>query len=88
MTRRSPQEIIGADALRLLLDEGYSVVPTEPTVEMVEAGFAKGMRVVPSYVREVIARWTPHAGARHPNEPGLVSALRAAISASSSCTSR
>lgn len=83
MTERHPQEIIGADACALLLREGYAIVPAEPSVEMVEAAFAKGMKVVPSYVREVISRWAPRAGARHPDEPGLVSALRAAIAAGS-----
>lgn len=84
MIQRSPEEIIGADGLRVLLREGYVVVPAEPSIEMVEAGFAKGMKVVPSYVREVISHWAPNAGARSPNEPGLVAALRAAIAAGSS----
>lgn len=86
MTQRSPQDIIGAEAFTLLLREGYAIVPAEPSVEMVEAGFAKGMKVVPSYTREVITRWAPYAGARYANEPGLVSALRAAIAAG--CGSR
>lgn len=84
MPKRLPQDIIGDDAFRLLLLEGYAIVPAEPSIEMVEAGFAKGMKVVPSYVREVISRWAPLAGARHINEPGLVSALRAAIATGSS----
>lgn len=83
MGLRFPKEIIGPEACELLLREGYVVVPAEPTIEMVEAGFSRGLRVLPSYLREVISRWAPHAGARHPNEPGLVSALRAAIAAGS-----
>ena len=35
---RSPEEIIGQDALTQLIFEGYAVVPAEPTDEMVIAG--------------------------------------------------
>ena len=64
-----------------LASEGLVIVPVEPTVEMVEAGFRKGMKVVPKYVRETIDNWRPRAGARCPHEPGLVAAIREAIRA-------
>jgi hypothetical protein len=82
--KRTPAQIIGPDAINQLAFEGYSVVASEPTIEMVEAGFRKGMRCVPKYVREIIESWAPNAGAKHPHEPGLVSALREAIKAGSS----
>lgn len=69
------------ELIRELASEGFVVVPAEPTVEMVEAGFRKGMRLVPKYVRETIENWKPHAGAKHPREPGLVPAIREAIKA-------
>jgi len=64
-----------------LAAEGFVIVPAEPTVEMVEAGFRRGMRLVPRHVRETIDNWRPNAGAKHPHEPGLVGALREAIRA-------
>jgi hypothetical protein len=67
--------------IRELATEGLVIVPAEPTVEMVEAGFRKGMRLVPKYVRETIENWRVHAGTKHPGEPGLVAAIREAVRA-------
>lgn len=69
------------ELIKELYSEGLVVVPFEPTVAMVEAGYAGAFRVVPRYVRELIDNWLPHAGARHPHEPGLVTALREAVKA-------
>lgn len=70
-----------AELIRQLEAEGFVVVPAEPTVEMVEAGFRKGMRLVSKHVRETVELWRPCAGSKHPDEPGLVSAIREAIRA-------
>lgn len=70
-----------AELIQQLRAEGFAVVPMEPTVEMIEAAFSRGLRVMPSYVRDTVDQWKPNAGARHRQEPGLVSAVRAAIRA-------
>jgi hypothetical protein len=37
MTKRTPDQIIGIDALMQLIFEGYAVVPTEPTHKMIHS---------------------------------------------------
>lgn len=70
-----------AELIRQLEAEGFVVVPAEPTVEMVEAGFRGGRRNIAKYFQETIELWRPRAGSKHPHEPGLVSAIREAIKA-------
>lgn len=69
---RTPENIIGKDALMQLTFEGYAVVPTKPTVSMVEAGKmampveyeyrsmqSSGGEEFPSAVRMVVVGWAP-----------------------------
>ncbi len=67
--------------IRELAAEGLVIVPAEPTAEMVEAGFRDGIRIGKKAVADIMAIWGPRAGAMHPHEPGLVSAIREAIRA-------
>lgn len=63
---------------RMMEHEGYVLVPSEPTVAMVEAAF-KSIQMWNKVARECVKLWAPKAGKRHPHEPGIVAEIRAAI---------
>lgn len=45
MSKRTPEQIIGMDAVLQLIAEGYTVAPFEPTHKMLDAGVAMALQV-------------------------------------------
>lgn len=61
-----------------LINKEISIVPSEPTVDMVDAALRE-VRLAKKVRENCIKAWAPHAGKPSSHEPGIVSELRAGI---------